>query len=109
MKSHLVVAESDGEPPIVAIDDLNAVVSRAAGQRHDILGQIFLGYYSSNLIFTFSSPDIHHTWAAGNHLPHVTAPRLVEDPICECHCHTDEDEERKITPKKYQQKNKITR
>ena len=51
LKSHLVVAESDGEPPIVAIDDLNAVVSRAAGQRHDILGQIFLGYYSSNLIF----------------------------------------------------------
>ena len=27
---HLVVAEGDGEPPIVAIDDLNAVVSRAA-------------------------------------------------------------------------------
>ena len=27
---HLVVAEGDGEPPIVPIDDLNAVVSRAA-------------------------------------------------------------------------------
>ena len=32
---HLVVAEGDGEPPIVAVDDLNAVVSRAAGQRED--------------------------------------------------------------------------
>ena len=32
---HLVVAEGDGEPSIVAVDDLNAVVSRAAGQRED--------------------------------------------------------------------------
>ena len=32
LKSHLVVAESDGEPPIVAIHNLNAVLSRAAGQ-----------------------------------------------------------------------------
>ena len=32
---HLVVAEGDGEPPIVAVDDLNAVVSRAAGTVFD--------------------------------------------------------------------------
>ena len=32
---YLVVAEGDGEPPIVAVDDLNAVVSRAAEQRED--------------------------------------------------------------------------
>ena len=29
-RRHLVVAEGDGEPSIVAVDDLNAVVSRAA-------------------------------------------------------------------------------
>ena len=34
---HLVVAEGDGEPPIVAIDDLNAVVSRAAEENNDSL------------------------------------------------------------------------
>ena len=32
---YLVVTEGDGESPIVAVDDLNAVVSRAAGQRED--------------------------------------------------------------------------
>ena len=32
---HLVVAEGDGEPPIVPIDDLNAVVSRAAEKNND--------------------------------------------------------------------------
>ena len=32
---HLVVAEGDGEPPIVAVDDFNAVVSRAAGTVFD--------------------------------------------------------------------------
>ena len=32
---YLVVAEGDGEPPIVAVDDLNAVVSRAASTVFD--------------------------------------------------------------------------
>ena len=31
---HLVVAEGDGEPPIVAVDDLNAVVSGAGDVEH---------------------------------------------------------------------------
>jgi hypothetical protein len=31
----LVVAEGDGEPPIVAVDDFNAVVSWAAGTVFD--------------------------------------------------------------------------
>ena len=42
---HLVVAEGDGEPPIVAIDDLNAVVSRAAEKNNDKnngFGNLFL-------------------------------------------------------------------
>ena len=34
-RCYLVVAEGDGEPSIVAVDDLNAVVSRAAGKRED--------------------------------------------------------------------------
>ena len=34
---HLVVAEGDGEPPIVTIDDLNAVVSGAAEKNNDSL------------------------------------------------------------------------
>ena len=35
LNSHLVIAESDGEPPIVAVHNLNAVVSRAAVQIND--------------------------------------------------------------------------
>ena len=63
LNSHLVVAESDGEPPIVAVHNLNAVVSRAAGQSYDnkinrnclILGRFFIwdifGYHSSSNIY----------------------------------------------------------
>ena len=53
---HLVVAESDGEPSIVAIDDLYIVISWA-------------GY-------------IHRVWAAGNHLLHLVPARLMVDCIC---------------------------
>ena len=36
---HLVVAEGDGEPPIVAIHNLNAVISRAAVQSLNLFYQ----------------------------------------------------------------------
>ena len=53
LNSHLVVAESDGESPIVAVHNLNAVVSRAAGQSNAnkinrnclILGRFYLGHF----------------------------------------------------------------
>ena len=75
---HLVVAEGDGEPPIVPIDDLNAVVSRAAEVIIRIIPFTIIitvryvaVYLSGGGCNGSDVPDVHHIGAAGNNLPHL--------------------------------------